>query len=78
MRPGAAEAMLLSEVESSMLSANPVPRAMAKLLNDVDLHVVVVPGVSDLLSMVLVAADAEDDPAPSKPGGGGVREVKLG
>ena len=64
--------LLLSEVESSIHSARPVPKAMAKLLKEVDLHVL---GVSDL-------AMSDDEPfggaVSAKPGGGGVRDVKLG
>jgi hypothetical protein len=47
---------------------------MARLLKDVDLAVL---GVSDLVRSVPMVILLFDDDAPSKPGGGGVREVKL-
>jgi hypothetical protein len=48
-----------SVVELSMLSANPVPSAMARLLKEVDFS------LSEVLFLL-------------NPGGGGVREVRLG
>lgn len=75
----------LLEVESSMHSARPVPRAMARLLKLGDLQVSGVPDLGSILLFVVefIVVDRNNEPlmvvvladGPSKPGGGGVRDV---
>jgi len=73
----------LLEVESSIHSARPVPRAMARLLKLGDLQVSGVPDLSMLFVVEFIVVDCNNEPlmdvvladGPSKPGGGGVRDV---